>query len=202
MTSAKQNGWLENTIVLYTSDHGDMSMEHSQFLKNSFYEPSSRVPLSIVPFNVPGMNPMGAKEIMNLTSHLDIVPTLIELAGGQPLPSSRGHSLVPFLLQQTPLQSHPDYVAMEYHSNFASTGSFALRQGEYKLITFGHTFPWFNATAYPPLLFNTELDPFELRNLAAIDTARVVNTLSDLFLRLLYYYYFFIALTLLFYYYY
>ena len=57
MLSAQANGWLNNTIVVYTSDHGDMSLEHMQYLKNSFYEPSSRVPLIMVPFNVPGISP-------------------------------------------------------------------------------------------------------------------------------------------------
>ena len=57
MQAAQDNGWLNNTIVVYTSDHGDMSLEHMQYLKNSFYEPSSRVPLIMVPFNVPGISP-------------------------------------------------------------------------------------------------------------------------------------------------
>ena len=80
--------------------------------------------------------------VTNLTSHVDLVPTLIELAGGTALPGMRGTSLVPFLRGMTPASPRPDHVAMEYHSNFANTGSFSLRQGNYKLFTFGHTFPW------------------------------------------------------------
>jgi hypothetical protein len=42
-----------------------------------------------------------------------------------------------------------------------------LRQGNYKLITFGHTLPWFNATSYVDMLFDVTLDPFELTNIAS-----------------------------------
>ena len=49
-------GLLENTIVIYTSDHGEMDGEHGLFQKNCFFDPSIRVPLM---FSKPGTFPEG-----------------------------------------------------------------------------------------------------------------------------------------------
>jgi arylsulfatase A-like enzyme len=164
IAAAGATGHLDNTVVLYTSDHGEMSLEHASDYKNSMYEPSARVPLLMKAYNVSWLPPRTGV-VTNVTSHIDILPTLAEIAGAALPPAVRGTSLVPYLQGGAPA-GHPGYVAMEYHSNLANTGSFALRQGAYKLITFGHTWPWFNASAYPPLLFDVDADPFELVNLA------------------------------------
>merc|ERR1711988_1997125 len=52
---AEETGNLDNTIVIFTSDRGEMHMEHRQHLKNSMYEGSSRVPLLIAG---PGTKPV------------------------------------------------------------------------------------------------------------------------------------------------
>ena len=53
--AARDSGHLHNSIVIYTSDHGEMSMEHRMDYKNSLREPSLRVPLIITPFHVPSL---------------------------------------------------------------------------------------------------------------------------------------------------
>ena len=92
-----------------------------------------------------------------------------QLAGVPELPESRGSSLVQFM-QQHPTSSHvprKDYVAMEYHSNYAPCGSYAVRQGPYKLIRFGHSTLWDNSSLLPDQLFDLESDPHELHDIAA-----------------------------------
>lgn len=178
LDAAGATGHLNNTVVIYTSDHGEMSLEHRQDYKNNLREPSTRVPFIIAPFNVPSLAgaPLGTV-ITNITSHIDVLPTLLDLAGVPSSalpPTARGSSLLPFLVppaarskeQVAALAARKPYAAAEYHSNLANTGSFMLRTQAYKLITFGHTFPWYNASSYTPQLFDLGADPFELTDVA------------------------------------
>jgi len=72
----KETGELENTIIVFTSDHGDMMGDHGLFLKGFMhYRGTLQVPLMI---NAPGVVP---KVNNALASSIDICPTLLELAG-------------------------------------------------------------------------------------------------------------------------
>ena len=157
--------------------------------KNNLREPSLRVPLVIAPFNVPrfaGFTP-GAT-VLDLSSHVDIVPTLLDLAGaGPPPPSVRGQSLVPLMLSgaegsaaaSASAPAPRAFIAAEYHSNLADTGSFAIRTARWKLIYFARaTYPWF--AAYAPQLFDLESDPFELTDVSAANPALVALLLAQL----------------------
>jgi choline-sulfatase len=64
----------ENTIVVFTADHGDMLGERGAWYKISFYEHSCRVPLFIM---VPGEN--GSRRVSQCTSLIDLMPTLLDL---------------------------------------------------------------------------------------------------------------------------
>jgi arylsulfatase A-like enzyme len=177
--AAETSGHLNNTIIVFTSDHGEMSLEARQDLKSSLREPSARVPLVMIPFGVPGMARATGRIVANLTSHLDILPTLVELAGGRAFEGARGHSLVPFLLDMPPAPPapRPDFIVSTYASNYAPSGSYMIRSGSWKLIVFGHAFPWLNATALPPQLFDVDADPRELSDVAAAN-APVVAALT------------------------
>ncbi len=165
------SGNLNNTWILYTSDHGEMSMEHRMDFKNNLREGSARVPLILAPYNVPGYENYIPITITDLTSHIDILPTLLDLAGASIPSDARGQSLVPLLLpppsSSSTLSSRRTYITAEYHSNLGNTGAFMIRMNQWKLIEFGHTFPWFNATSYVPQLFDVDADPFELTNVAS-----------------------------------
>ena len=50
-----------------------------------------------------------------------------------------------------------------------------IRRGPWKLITYGHTFTWFNATAFVDQLFNVDEDPFELSNVASANPGIVTD---------------------------
>ena len=68
-------GQLDNTIIVFTSEHGEMAGDHGMLEKRSMYEEASRVPLLI---RIPGMEP---KRIEGSVSLVDLVPTLLELSG-------------------------------------------------------------------------------------------------------------------------
>ncbi len=86
----KQQGFLDNTIILFTSDHGCHFKTRNTEYKRSPHESSIHVPLIIAG---PGFD--HAAQVTELVSHVDYTPTLLE-ACGVPVPSAmQGHSLLP-----------------------------------------------------------------------------------------------------------
>ncbi len=76
----EKEGLLDNTIVVYTSDHGEMDGDHGLFQKFCLFEPSVKVPLIVsYPRHLPENKVTSA-----LTEHIGLYPTLSELAGLEP----------------------------------------------------------------------------------------------------------------------
>jgi choline-sulfatase len=144
-------GFAGNTIVIFTSDHGDMLGERGLWFKMNFFEGSARVPLMLA---APGIAP---RSIVEPTSLLDVLPTMVELAGGtaSDVPTSLdGISLLP-------LVSGTGGSARRVIAEYAAEGAIApivmIRAGAFKYI---------HCESDPPLLFNLDSDPHETRNLA------------------------------------
>jgi len=95
-------GLAENTIIVFTSDHGYHMGEHGLWQKMSLFEESSRVPLLIV---APGAVMKGAAAkgavASSPISHIDLFPTLSELCGVKTPANIQGQSLVPMLKDPT-----------------------------------------------------------------------------------------------------
>ena len=88
LETLQQAGALENTIVIFTSDHGDQLLEHGYFGKNLFFEASIHVPLVM---RLPGRIRPGRYDAM--VQSIDVLPTLFELAGLPEPQSCQGCSL-------------------------------------------------------------------------------------------------------------
>jgi choline-sulfatase len=161
----EQSGQAQNTIVVLTSDHGEMHGEHGLWLKNNLLEDSARVPLMIAGPGIPA-----GKTFDTPVSQVDLVATLLELGGLQVPRKLRGTSLVSMMQGQP--SDHPGYCYGESHSEGNITGSFMIRRGPWKYLHFS----W-----YHDLLFNLEEDPGELRNLASKpEHASVQRELRDI----------------------
>ena len=89
-----ETGQADNTIVVFTSDHGDQLLEHGLMGKNCFFDPSVRVPLMMRFPNriLPGHH-------SDLVQSIDVLPTLFELVGLPEPTENQGRSLVPLIAE-------------------------------------------------------------------------------------------------------
>lgn len=84
---------VSNTLVIFTSDHGEMLGSHGMKEKNNFYEESSRVPLLM---SFPGEIEPGTR-VTDHVGHIDIVATILDFVGAPDLDRSDGTSLRPMI---------------------------------------------------------------------------------------------------------
>lgn len=157
----EETGQLDNTVFIYTSDHGEMLGEHGLWYKNNLLDPAARVPLVIAGPEIPK-----GKTIDTPVAHIDLIAAMVEWAGADS-GGLRGHSLTP--LMSSDRGSHPGFTYTESHSEGNCTGSFLIRKGDWKYIHF---------TWYDDLLFNIADDPRELVN--RIDDPKAKPVLEEL----------------------
>lgn len=85
-------GLRDNTLVVFTSDHGDMMGAHRLLAKCVMFQEAIRVPLLM---RLPGV--IRPRRIGGPVSHIDVVPTLLDLLGQSPAPALQGNSLRPLM---------------------------------------------------------------------------------------------------------
>lgn len=142
----------KDTVVLYTSDHGEMLGEHGLWQKFVFYESSVGVPLL---FRVPGLTPENARSATPV-SLVQIFSTLTELCGVPTPAGLDGTSLVPCLRE--PARTLDTQVFAEFNLR-TPRAKYMLRRGVFKFNYYVNDIPE---------LFNLREDPKEMRNLALL----------------------------------
>lgn len=177
----KERGLDQDTIIVFSSDHGDYLGDHWLGEKYLFHDPSVKIPL-IVADPSPQADPTRGKTSDALVEMIDLAPTFLELAGGAARPHVlEGQSLVP-LLHGSKQQTTRQYVFSEY--DFAAdavrpkVGTSAqdsrmtmVYDGRYKMV---------DCRNLPPILFDLELDPQELTDLGqSADHAEIRARLFD-----------------------
>jgi choline-sulfatase len=145
-------GYGDDTIVIYSSDHGEMGGEHGTWQKTLFYEAAARVPFII---RWPGVIEKGI-EIDTIAGLIDMFPTICDAAGIETPDSCEGISLIPLL---------KDGITPERNGVFSESA--VLRSTEiagcmYR--TGNHKYCYYIDGSEE--LFDLESDPEELRNLA------------------------------------
>lgn len=141
-------GIADETLVVFTSDHGDMQGSHGLKNKSVPYEEATRIPLIV---RAPG-TPEGTTA-ENLVSSVDFAPTLLDWAGAEPLPDQDGRSILPALDDPSALPQRPIFSEIR--------GWCMVRDGNYKLCAdrvYG------KPIITPRLLFDLEADPHEMWN--------------------------------------
>jgi choline-sulfatase len=151
----------QDTIVVFSGDHGDMLGERGLWYKMSYFEASVRVPLLI---HAPSLfNP---HRVTANVSTLDILPTLVDLAGTKLWPKlpMDGNSLLPHLQNRS---GGSDTVFAEYCGEGTIAPMMMIRRGAWKYIT---------CPADPDHLYNLDSDPLEKINLASLPSKHPLFT--------------------------
>ena len=109
LAALRDNDLADNTVVVFTSDHGDMDASHRMEHKTAFYEEAARVPLLIVG---PGMAEGAVDDRRLVSNGLDLLPTFCAIAGLEPPTELEGRSLLP-LLDAAPSAAWRDSLPVE-----------------------------------------------------------------------------------------
>lgn len=143
----------ENTIIIFTSDHGEMLGEHGMWYKRTFYEESVKVPLIVSWSEV-----WSHREVEEIVSLVDLCPTIAELGGYEGAAELQnlieGDSLYPLLDGSG--KDWKNEVIMEYLGGGVRSPMLMIRKENMKYIF---------VLDQEPLLFDLDQDPHELNNL-------------------------------------
>jgi arylsulfatase A-like enzyme len=166
--AVKAAGAWDDTIVILTSDHAEMMGDHFLLGKGGFFDQSFHIPLII---RDPSRRKAAGSRVESFTEAVDVMPTLLDLLGQTPPEHLDGKSLAPFLDGKTPA-AWRDAAHWEFDFRSIEKGSAerhfglkpqqcnlaVIRTEKFKYVHFG--------SGLPPLLYDLENDPQELRNLA------------------------------------
>jgi choline-sulfatase len=154
---------LEDTVILFTSDHGDNLGSHQVWNKDRFWEESIRIP---VVFYAPGQL-VPQHNTAHQAQLVDMMPTILDLCGVRVPECVQGRSFLPVL--------HGDTPTLGDNLSFVETGMYelAVRSPDFKFAVradkpSGGLDPWLRSADddTPVFLFDLRADPYELENLA------------------------------------
>ena len=150
LTALRQNELDRNTVILYSSDHGEQVGEHGLWWKQTFYEHSVKVP-AILSWR--GNLPEGVR-CERIVSALDLNATMLDALDALPLPNSRGRSVLPLFRND-----RIDWEDIAFSEYCTVDGCYhrMIRRDEWKL-NYYH--------GQPSQLFNLKEDPNELNDSA------------------------------------
>ena len=149
----EETGQLDSTVVIFTSDHGDMLGDRGVWFKMSFFERSARVPLIMAGPDITNGT------VPNACSLLDMLPTLLDVVTGDGLwPEPAGAPAGRSLWESATGGRDPvDETTSEYTGVMTSHPMFMIRRGRHKYI---------HCDTDPAQLYDVEADPLERDNLA------------------------------------
>ena len=158
LASLARSAAADNTVVIYTADHGENMGEHGLWWKNALFEHAARVPL-IVSWPARWK---GSQRRIGACSLVDVVQTIAQMGGAAVPKDWNGDSMVPWL--DDPQTKWKDKAVSEYYAHNIASGYAMIRMGSFKYVY--HT----PADASHPAereLYDLEADPGEFHNLAS-----------------------------------
>lgn len=154
LQSLENRGYLENSVVIFTSDHGDCLTDHGHSQKWTMYDIITKMPMIVWS---PGRFE-GGRQIDGLCSQFDIGPAILELAGVTPAPTMEARSLLP-AIEGREWEPREHVFAEQVRDGILTGTRFMtmIRSRDWKLVHFLDE-PWGQ-------LFDLNEDPDEVRNL-------------------------------------
>ena len=163
--AVKDNGFIDNTNIIYTSDHGDNVGVRGLWGKSNFYEESCSIPLIVSGPNV-------KRDICKTpVTLMDISETIVDHFSCQSPNEGPGDTLYKILKNE---YDDKRIAFSEYHASSSISGAFMIRKGKWKYIYY---------VGFQPELFDLEQDPEEMNDLSQINEYKdILNELkSDLY---------------------
>lgn len=158
LQALKESPFSENTVVIYTSDHGENLGEHGLWWKNTAYDCSVRVPLI---FNWP-QRWKGGQVRDGACGSVDLVQTIAALGGATTPEDWDGNSMLPWLDHAA--YKWKDMAISQFYAGYISSGITMIRQGQWKYVYHSRA----DESHGPEIeLFDLKADRAELKNLAA-----------------------------------
>jgi len=160
INALEEKGMLDNTWIIYSSDHGELLGDHRLCHKMTYYEGALHIPCIIRP-------PGGVKEWKSsgLTDHLDLTVTMLDIAGAKAFQHCEGRSLAP-KIEAGPENRDAQKGKEQIFSELG--GIVAVFDGRFKQVTE-------IKTRESLQLYDLENDPKELHNLAKEDSHKVIR---------------------------
>ena len=166
----REKGLLDNTLIVFTSDHGDYLGDHWLGEKDLFHEPSVKVPMIICD---PSAQADGTRGSVcdALVESIDLLPTFVDVAGGDAADLSHrleGRSLTHWLHGRTP-QQWRRYAISEYdYSVLPASAKLGVAPNDARLFMVrDKRWKYVHAVGYRPMLYDLANDPNEFRDLGA-----------------------------------
>lgn len=151
LTTLRDTGLGENTVIILTTDHGEMLGEHGLWYKKTFFEGACRIPLIVSHANCE------ARRVAANVSLVDLLPTLLDIAGDENgdclVETIAGRSLWPQVTASAAASDRPVYA--ENLAEGATTPLLMIKRGQIKYIY---------SAVDPEQLFDLEQDPHETVN--------------------------------------
>jgi arylsulfatase A-like enzyme len=166
----QERGLFDNTLIVFTSDHGDYLGDHWLGEKDLFHEPSVKIPL-IVYDPSEDANATRGTTCDALVEAIDLAPTFLAALGADPAEQSHrmeGHSLVPLLHGNTPAQWRKFTISEYDYSLSPAAVKLGVAPRDARLFMIAdRRWKYIHAIGFRPMLFDLERDPDELRDFGA-----------------------------------
>ena len=167
----KENDLWKDTLIIFTSDHGEQAGDHHLIDKMGYFDQSYHIPLIIRDPDEKANATRGTVRT-EFTESVDIMPTLLDWHGINPPVQCDGHSLAPaihtgILAQNWRTEAHWEYDFRNISKGEMHEQSLELTHHQCTLnVVRGQRYKYVHFTNMPPLFFDLENDPEELINQA------------------------------------
>jgi arylsulfatase A-like enzyme len=166
-TWLEENGQWDDTVIVFTSDHGEQLGDHWLLGKVGYFDESFRIPLVV---KDAGRSPRAGAIEHAFTESVDVLPTILDALGGTAPRNCDGHSLLPLMAHGTP-EDWRDVLFYEYdfrdvHYSKPETALGLGMDDSALCVVQDASWKYVHFASLPPLLFDLERDPHQFTNLA------------------------------------